>query len=96
MQKIWADALSIDVTTIGLDENFFQLGGDSHTQNLLRPVTCARRANYSLGTSTFLKLASLFRQSPSDGVPVVSCSAVFCPFPSTVLANERDLHSKPA
>ncbi|KAI0854078.1 acetyl-CoA synthetase-like protein [Daldinia vernicosa] len=29
MQRIWAQVLSVDVETIGLDDSFFQLGGDS-------------------------------------------------------------------
>ena len=31
MQRIWAQVLNIDPATIGLDDSFFQLGGDSIT-----------------------------------------------------------------
>jgi amino acid adenylation domain-containing protein len=46
MQKIWADVLGIAAETIGLDDNFFQLGGDSIA--VLKVVERAREVGIEL------------------------------------------------
>jgi aryl carrier-like protein len=46
MQTIWADVLGIAAETIGLDDNFFQLGGDSIA--VLKVVERARQVGIEL------------------------------------------------
>ena len=46
MQRIWAEVLGLDAVTIGLDDNFFQLGGDSIA--VMKVVEKARKAGIEL------------------------------------------------
>lgn len=46
MQMIWADVLGLDAETIGLDDNFFQIGGDSIA--VMKVVEKARKAGIEM------------------------------------------------
>ncbi|KAJ5157767.1 nonribosomal peptide synthase [Penicillium canariense] len=54
LQKIWSEVLKIDPATIGLDDGFFQLGGDS--VSAMKVVSQARTFRINL------KVADIFRQ----------------------------------
>ncbi|MDI1486221.1 MAG: Non-ribosomal peptide synthetase [Ramalina farinacea] len=53
IQKIWAQVLSVEPTTIGVDDNFFQLGGDSISA--MRLVGLARAVNLQLTVAQIFK-----------------------------------------
>lgn len=55
MQGLWASTLKISTDCVGLDDNFFRLGGDSITA--INLVTDARKLGFSLD------IIKLFRQS---------------------------------
>lgn len=55
MQRIWAETLSLELSTIGLDDSFFKLGGNSITA--MKLVGEARRVGFKL------EVADIFRSS---------------------------------
>ncbi|KAI0569958.1 Condensation multi-domain protein, partial [Pyrenophora tritici-repentis] len=63
MQQLWARALSIEPASIGLDDSFFQLGGDSIVA--IKLVGEARTAGVNLS------VADLFSYPTLDTLPVV-------------------------
>ncbi|KAI0966021.1 hypothetical protein F4678DRAFT_466986 [Xylaria arbuscula] len=60
LQSVWAQALYIDPTTIGLDDNFFQIGGDSIVA--MRAVPLARKVGIELS------VADIFRHPTLEGL----------------------------
>jgi amino acid adenylation domain-containing protein len=54
LQKIWSEVLKIDPATIGLDDSFFQIGGDS--------VSAMKVASEARTFGMNLKVADIFRQ----------------------------------
>ncbi|KAJ5373247.1 hypothetical protein N7517_005253 [Penicillium concentricum] len=70
MHKLWAQVLNLNSDQIGMDDSFFQLGGDSI--GAMRLVSCARTDGLSLTVANIFKnpvLASLALSSqPYTGV----------------------------
>jgi len=66
MQKIWARVLKLEVASIGMDDNFFDLGGDSIT--VMAVVAEARKVGLHL-TAT-----ELFRHPSLSISPVTGCT----------------------
>ncbi|KAM0346346.1 hypothetical protein ACHAPU_005777 [Fusarium lateritium] len=60
---MWADVLSIDVATIGVEDHFFRLGGDSICAMQL--VTLARRSNMTLTVTSVFQNATLLAMAQS-------------------------------
>lgn len=54
LQKIWSDVLKIDPAAIGLDDSFFQIGGDS--------VSAMKVVSEAIALGVNMKLADIFRQ----------------------------------
>lgn len=54
LQEIWSEVLRVDASTIGLDDSFFQIGGDS--VSAMRVVSEANRLGMNM------KVADIFRQ----------------------------------
>lgn len=54
LQRIWSDVLKIDPAAIGLDDNFFQIGGDS--------VSAMRVVSEAVTLGMNMKVADIFRQ----------------------------------
>lgn len=50
MQKIWANILRIEPSSIGLDDSFFHLGGDSIA--IMRVVSAARKLNMNISVTS--------------------------------------------
>ncbi|KAL4915959.1 hypothetical protein BDW62DRAFT_203115 [Aspergillus aurantiobrunneus] len=72
MQKIWANVLNIDADTIGLDDSFFRLGGDSIS--CMRLVGEARKARMNVTVADVYRretLAELVRGQHPDAVDTV-------------------------
>lgn len=65
MQKLWAQVLNIDASIIGLDDSFFQLGGDSIAA--MKLVGATRKAKISLTVSDIFKLPTLVAISGLQG-----------------------------
>ncbi|KAF4440789.1 non-ribosomal peptide synthetase [Fusarium austroafricanum] len=57
LAEMWAQVLNIDVATIGVDDHFFRLGGDSISAMQL--VTLARRSDITLTVGSVFQNASL-------------------------------------
>ena len=57
LHKLWAENLKIDADTIGIDDNFFQLGGDSVTA--MRLVAAVRDLGVSLTVDSIFKNPTL-------------------------------------
>ena len=53
MQRIWAQVLNIDPATIGLDDSFFQLGGDSIAA--MKVVSEARKVGVELAVADIFR-----------------------------------------
>lgn len=71
LQKIWSQVLKIDPASIGLDDSFFQLGGDSITA--LKVVGEARKVGINLTMADIFRqdtLAELAHQQPLNIVQV--------------------------
>lgn len=66
MQSIWAEVLGIDSSTIGLDDNFFQLGGDSIA--VMSVVDLARRAGMGLAAMDVFRHPTLSIRSARDDI----------------------------
>ncbi|KJZ69703.1 hypothetical protein HIM_10897 [Hirsutella minnesotensis 3608] len=70
MQRIWANVLNMEPTSIGLDSEFFRLGGNSITA--MRVASAARKVGLELTVadvfrhSTLVKLANLNKPKPAD------------------------------
>ncbi|KAK3675254.1 NRPS [Recurvomyces mirabilis] len=70
MQTMWANTLGIDAATIGLDDSFLQIGGDSIAA--MRLVRAARESGVSLTVADIFKqpvlseLADLAKDSASE------------------------------
>ncbi|UNI18388.1 NRPS [Purpureocillium takamizusanense] len=59
MQRLWASVLKVPAETIGRDDSFLQIGGDSITA--IRLVLLARNEGITLTVGTILKYARLSR-----------------------------------
>ena len=57
LQSLWADILRIPIESIGMDDGFYQLGGDSILA--MRLATLAREQSIDLNMQTILKSSSL-------------------------------------
>ncbi|KAF4463820.1 non-ribosomal peptide synthetase [Fusarium albosuccineum] len=57
MQKIWGDVLGMEPDDIGLDDNFFHIGG--HSISAMRVVTEARKENIALAVVDIFRSKSL-------------------------------------
>ncbi|KAI3333060.1 hypothetical protein F4824DRAFT_277782 [Ustulina deusta] len=57
LQSIWAQVLYIDAATIGVDDNFFQLGGDSIVA--MRAVPLAREIGIELSVADIFRYPTL-------------------------------------
>lgn len=76
MQKLWADILEMDIDAIGIDDNFFQLGGDS-TQAIMM-VAAAQKNGLRLTVadmftaptiSALTSLTVLSERTPPNPIP---------------------------
>ncbi|KAL7780525.1 hypothetical protein CFE70_010549, partial [Pyrenophora teres f. teres 0-1] len=79
MQQLWAGVLAIDADSIGLDDSFFRLGGDSIAA--MKLVGEARRAGIHLTVADLfrnpklidlVRLESFFIQSIDEDIPAFS------------------------
>jgi amino acid adenylation domain-containing protein/non-ribosomal peptide synthase protein (TIGR01720 family) len=72
LADMWASILGIDASTIGVEDNFFKLGGDS--VSAMKLVTLARTADMNLTVTNIFQRASLLdmamEASPMSGVPI--------------------------
>ncbi|KAG9387085.1 EntF Non-ribosomal peptide synthetase module protein [Pyrenophora tritici-repentis] len=59
LQKLWARVLDIDADSIGLDDSFFRLGGDSITA--MQVSSSARAAHISISTHDILQHKTIGR-----------------------------------
>jgi aryl carrier-like protein len=77
LQVLWAEVLHLPVDSIGRDDSFFQLGGDSMVA--MRLVGAARRAG------TVLTVAGVFHNSKMCDLAVVhgaaACPTICLPIP---------------
>ncbi|KAF4966173.1 hypothetical protein FSARC_6132 [Fusarium sarcochroum] len=80
---MWAQVLNIDATSIGVEDNFFRLGGDSI--GAMQLVTLARRSNINLTVAVVFQKASLLEMS-SSALPM-SKSTVTAVQPFSLLSN---------
>ncbi|OJZ79695.1 hypothetical protein ASPFODRAFT_148698 [Aspergillus luchuensis CBS 106.47] len=65
LQQLWAKVLNIPAHTIGMDDSFFRLGGDS--------IAAMRLAGAARGDGLVLTVADIFRhQSISQHAPLIS------------------------
>lgn len=60
LQKIWAAALGLSISEVGLDESFFSLGGDSIAA--MKVAAAARIAGWNISVSTILKFPTITQQ----------------------------------
>ncbi|PNY23799.1 Adenylation-domain containing protein [Tolypocladium capitatum] len=70
MQKLWGQTLNIEPQAIGLDDNFFQLGG--HSIAAMKIVDNARKAGVALAVADVFRhptLADLARLGSRNGKP---------------------------
>ena len=75
MQQLWASVLRVPVESVGRDDNFFQIGGDSISA--IRLVSLARDRNIALTMASIFEDARLWRLSAT----VDSAAAVSAPPP---------------
>ncbi|KAM0548792.1 hypothetical protein ACHAPJ_009789 [Fusarium lateritium] len=80
---MWAQVLHIDVASIGVEDNFFRLGGDSI--GAMQLVTLARRSNINLTVAVVFQKASLMDMAHS-ALPM-SKSVVTAVQPFSLLPN---------
>lgn len=62
LQKIWATVLNIDLAIIGIDDSFFQLGGDSISA--MQVSAMSRASQNHVTTSEILRLKTIARLAP--------------------------------
>ncbi|UPL02813.1 hypothetical protein LCI18_013747 [Fusarium solani-melongenae] len=63
LASMWAHVLNIDVTSIGVEDHFFRLGGDSI--GAMRLVTLARQSDINLTVASIFQKASLLDMAHS-------------------------------
>ncbi|KAI9902278.1 hypothetical protein N3K66_001630 [Trichothecium roseum] len=63
LADIWATVLNIDPASIGIEDNFFKLGGDSISA--MRLVTLARKSDINLTVGSIFQKASLLDMAQS-------------------------------
>lgn len=61
LQKLWSQVLNVDTVNIGLDDNFFRLGGDSIAS--MKLVSMARSEDITLAVADIAKLPMLEDQA---------------------------------
>lgn len=74
MQRIWAGVLNIEPELIGLDDNFFWIGGDSISA--MRVVAAARKDGFALSVGDIFTDSRLFHVS-EKAVPLMGCSSEY-------------------
>ncbi|KAL5084629.1 hypothetical protein Trisim1_011538 [Trichoderma cf. simile WF8] len=72
LQQIWARVLNIDPATIGADESFFRLGGDSITA--MQASAAARSSLIDISTADILRKKTISRLAATALVPRHSSS----------------------
>ncbi|KAF4993043.1 hypothetical protein FDECE_13529 [Fusarium decemcellulare] len=70
MQEIWADVLNIDLKSVGLDDNFTRLGGDSIAA--MKVVGSARQIGLSLSVADMFRYPRLRNLTSSPKLAAVS------------------------
>ncbi|KAH6699978.1 hypothetical protein BKA61DRAFT_582816 [Leptodontidium sp. MPI-SDFR-AT-0119] len=87
LQEIWAKVLNLDAASIGVDDSFFRLGGDSVAA--MKVVAIARRANLSFSVADVFRnprLGALSLLSPRQRELLPDVIA-----PSTLIDNSLDV-----
>ena len=69
MQELWASVLGISVESIGLDDSFYRLGGDSISA--VRLIATARRIGLHLDITGIMRKSSLSAVSKEVSSPVI-------------------------
>ncbi|KAK8117198.1 uncharacterized protein PG998_005479 [Apiospora kogelbergensis] len=93
MQSVWAAVLQLDKSAIGVNDNFFQLGGDSISA--MRLVTAARSAGMNLSVAQVFKTPVLEDLCQPGQAVEVQSQASITPF-SLVPAFDKLLHQEAA
>lgn len=87
LQKLWAQILAVDVLSVGLEANFFQLGGNSITA--MRLVSAARKEGLRLTVAAFFRnprFVDMAKEARACAIPH------FQPIPPLSLLGPRNLH----
>lgn len=74
LQKLWAQVLTLDVASIGIDDSFFRLGGDSITA--MKLVAQARRQQLVLSVADVFRHPRLLKQAQLIQEHVVSDTSI--------------------
>jgi amino acid adenylation domain-containing protein len=84
MRKIWADALEVEAKSIGVDDSFFHLGGDSITAMRIAAMACRQGMSVTVpDVFRYHSVAALTNaQRKTDGSAVVSSSKLDNDIPS--------------
>ncbi|KAH8197022.1 hypothetical protein TruAng_008809 [Truncatella angustata] len=78
LQRIWGQVLYIDPATIGLDDSFFQLGGDSIMA--MKAVAEARKVGIELAVADIFKYPTLATQALSRTIMTNGHTDIIQPF----------------
>ncbi|KAI0123588.1 hypothetical protein BJ170DRAFT_639720 [Xylariales sp. AK1849] len=78
LQSIWGQVLYIDPATIGLEDNFFQLGGDSIVA--MKAVALVRKAGVEMAVADIFKHPTLAAQARSRAVVTNDHTEIMQPF----------------
>ncbi|KAI3399120.1 hypothetical protein diail_7699 [Diaporthe ilicicola] len=62
LQRIWADALGLDISTFGIEDNLFYLGGDSIAA--MKVAAAARACGCKITVSSLLRFPTISKQLP--------------------------------
>jgi len=75
LQQLWAQVLNIDMVSIGMDDSFFQLGGDSITA--MQISSSARSLQIPISTNDILQKKTIARLVRNASLPTISSKLVF-------------------
>ncbi|CAG9954856.1 unnamed protein product [Clonostachys rosea f. rosea IK726] len=89
LARLWAAVLHTDLALIGVEDNFFKLGGDS--VSAMRLVTLARKENISLTVASIFQKASLLDMVQSSSS--MSKTVISPVEPFSLLPNSQSLAS---
>ncbi|KAG9258477.1 uncharacterized protein F5Z01DRAFT_689818 [Emericellopsis atlantica] len=78
LAELWAKVLAIEASSIGVEDNFFKLGGDS--LGAMRLVTLARKHDISLTVGSIFQKATLFQMAETARRVSMSPASVIHPF----------------
>ncbi|KAK5988006.1 Nonribosomal peptide synthetase dtxS1 [Cladobotryum mycophilum] len=87
LQSIWSQILGLELSSIGLDDNFFQLGGDSIAA--MRVANDARKAGIQLAVADIFRYPTLHQTAQQSVQVKGGSSEVIKPF--SILQNCPDI-----